>query len=98
MNIQNPIFQITTLEDKEVPELKNKLKKINEDITKLREDIQTVSQSTSAPKNNVLVLGQEIIIVKLKKKSKLFGIKSFKVTTPSLQLHCFSTGFVCQSG
>lgn len=32
---------ITTLEDKEVPELKNKLKKINEDITKLREDIQT---------------------------------------------------------
>lgn len=98
MNIQNPIFQITTLEDKEVPELKNKLKKINEDITKLREDIQTVSQSTSAPKNNVLVLGQEIIIVKLKKKSKLSGIKSFKVTTPSLQLHCFSTGFVCQSG
>ena len=35
-------FQITVLEDQEVPELKNKLKKINEDISKLREDVQTV--------------------------------------------------------
>nr|XP_022328065.1 DNA repair protein RAD50-like isoform X1 [Crassostrea virginica]XP_022328067.1 DNA repair protein RAD50-like isoform X1 [Crassostrea virginica] len=32
---------ITVLEDQEVPELKNKLKKINEDISRLREDVQT---------------------------------------------------------
>ncbi|XP_061165388.1 DNA repair protein RAD50-like [Saccostrea echinata] len=48
MNQLKPLKEnIAVLENKELPQLKNKLKQINEEITKLREDIQTKEEELS---------------------------------------------------